>query len=240
MKNTIRINKGKCKIIAHRGLSAIERENTNAAFIAAGNRSYFGIETDIHRTNDGRFAVIHNHDTEYVSGEKLVICEHTLNELEQLILFDMNGGKSRSDLRIPTLEAYLSICETYDKICVIELKDAFSKSEMKEILALTEAAGRKDHCIYISFLPENMELLRSIDPDCKAQLLTGECTPETIKFLKKHNLGIDICYPALNEENISLLKQEGIEINCWTCDDPAEAERLIALGVDFITSNILE
>ena len=240
MKNTIQINKGSCKMIAHRGLSGIERENTNAAFIAAGNRSYFGIETDIHRTNDGRFAVIHNHDTEYVSGEKLVIGEHSLNELEQLILFDMDGGKSRSDLRIPTLESYLSICETYDKVCVIELKDAFSEAELKDILTLTENAGRKDRCIYISFLPENMELLRKLDASCKAQLLTGECTPDTIEFLKKNHLGIDIWYPALNEEDIALLKKENIEINCWTCDDPSEAERLIALGVDFITSNILE
>ena len=55
-------------MIAHRGLSGLERENTYPAFIAAGNRSYFGIETDIHKTADGEFVVIHDETTERVSG----------------------------------------------------------------------------------------------------------------------------------------------------------------------------
>ena len=55
-------------MIAHRGLSGLERENTYHAFIAAGNRSYFGIETDIHKTADGEFVVIHDETTERVSG----------------------------------------------------------------------------------------------------------------------------------------------------------------------------
>ena len=58
--DTIKINKNSTLLVAHRGLSGIETENTNAAFVAAGNRSYYGIETDIHRTTDGRFVVCHD------------------------------------------------------------------------------------------------------------------------------------------------------------------------------------
>ena len=43
---------GKTRMIAHRGASCLECENTAAAFIAAGNRSYWGMETDIFRTID--------------------------------------------------------------------------------------------------------------------------------------------------------------------------------------------
>ena len=46
--DTIKFDKKKTVMIAHRGLSGIETENTNSAFVAAGNRSYYGIETDIH------------------------------------------------------------------------------------------------------------------------------------------------------------------------------------------------
>ena len=56
--DTIKFNKKNVKIIAHRGLSGIECENTNAAFVAAGNRSYFGIETDVHITADGKFVLV--------------------------------------------------------------------------------------------------------------------------------------------------------------------------------------
>ena len=50
--NTIKLNTTgtNVKMIAHRGLSGLEAENTCAAFVAAGNREkYFGIECDIHR-----------------------------------------------------------------------------------------------------------------------------------------------------------------------------------------------
>ena len=51
--DTIKIRAGACKMVAHRGVSGLEKENTMAAFVAAGNRSYYGIATDIHRTLDG-------------------------------------------------------------------------------------------------------------------------------------------------------------------------------------------
>lgn len=53
-------------MIAHRGVSGIECENTAAAFVTAGNRSYFGIETDVHRTADGQYIIIHDDDTKRV------------------------------------------------------------------------------------------------------------------------------------------------------------------------------
>ena len=46
MKSPIFIEEhGNTKMVAHRGLSGIETENTAAAFVAAGNRGYWGSET---------------------------------------------------------------------------------------------------------------------------------------------------------------------------------------------------
>ena len=68
-KDTIKIaDHGSTKFVAHRGVSGLETENTAAAFIAAGNRSYYGVETDIWRTLDHRY--ICNHD-----GRSGRICE---------------------------------------------------------------------------------------------------------------------------------------------------------------------
>ena len=71
--DTVKINKGKTQMIAHRGLSALELENTCAAFVAAGNRSYFGIETDVHVTADGRVIIIHDDSTSRVSDADLSV-----------------------------------------------------------------------------------------------------------------------------------------------------------------------
>ena len=44
MMDTIKFNKANVKVVAHRGLSGLEPENTVAAFVAAGNRSYYGAD----------------------------------------------------------------------------------------------------------------------------------------------------------------------------------------------------
>ena len=67
--NTVKIEKLAVKMTAHRGVSGLETENTAAAFIAAGQRTYFGIETDIHKTADGHFICCHDSNIERVSGD---------------------------------------------------------------------------------------------------------------------------------------------------------------------------
>ena len=74
VKDTIKFeNKGEIKMIAHRGVSGLERENTAAAFVAAGNRSYWGIETDVHKTLDGKYVIFHDNTTLRLADEDLEI-----------------------------------------------------------------------------------------------------------------------------------------------------------------------
>ena len=48
MTDTIRLTQeNKPLMIAHRGMSGLEMENSASAFVSAGQRSHFGIETDV-------------------------------------------------------------------------------------------------------------------------------------------------------------------------------------------------
>ena len=87
--DTHKIAMRKPRMVAHRGLSGLERENTCAAFVAAGNRSYFGIETDVHCTADGQYVIIHDDTTTRVTGQELVVEETDMATLRQLRLFDV-------------------------------------------------------------------------------------------------------------------------------------------------------
>ena len=107
--DTIKIRAGSCKMVAHRGVSGLEKENTMAAFVAAGNRSYYGIETDIHRTLDGHYVAIHDADTGRVARQKLNVGQSTLAELRAICLNDIADGEPRGDLRIPTLQEYARV-----------------------------------------------------------------------------------------------------------------------------------
>ena len=77
-------------------------------------------------------------------------------------------------------------------------------------------------------------------PDQELYYLTGEYNQEILETLKRHRLNLDIYYKALTKEILEELHGEGILVNCWTCDDKEEAERLVSWGVDFITTNRLE
>ena len=83
--NTIKIRKNATLMIAHRVLSGIETENTNAAFVAAGNRSYYGIETDIYRTADGQFVVCHDGDLNRIAGVNVSVESIRLSESQSIL-----------------------------------------------------------------------------------------------------------------------------------------------------------
>ena len=67
-----------------------------------------------------------------------------------------------------------------------------------------------------------------------------EVTDAMISMLKENRLDLDLYYPQVNQKVVEQLHAKGIEINCWTCDDKETAEAIVDMGVDYITSNILE
>ncbi len=241
--DTVKINSGNTKMIAHRGLSGIERENTCAAFVAAGNRSYFGIETDIHVTKDGKFVIIHDETTEGVTlGKQIIDVEKAdFSEVENLILPDRDGAAVRRDLKLPLLEEYISICQKYEKKCVLEIKNYFKEADLERMVEVINEMGYTENVIFISFVLENCIKVRELLPGNDIQFLTAEeITDELTETLLKYRLNLDILYTRLNKENIATLHSKGIKVNGWTCDNKDEAEKLASLGIDFITTNILE
>ena len=238
--NTIKFEKKTTLVVAHRGLSGIEKENTNAAFVAAGNRSYYGIETDIHRTADGRFVVCHDDDLKRVAGEDILVESTTLAELQNVVLFDKDGTKNREDLRPSVLENYISICKKYEKHCVLELKSDFTDEEIAEIINIIKGLEYLENVTFISFVYSNVVKIRKFVPTQSVQFLFTKFTDEIVANLIAARIDVDVYFKALTKEWVDLFHENGLKVNCWTVDDKEKAEELAAWGVDFITSNILE
>ena len=238
--NTIKINAGSTLMVAHRGVSGLERENTASAFVAAGNRTYYGVETDIYRTADGRFVCNHDGNTVRVGGMNATMECTPWELLREVVLSDMDGTHDRYDLRLPSLENYISICKRYGKYCILELKSVFTPEETEKFIGIIKSYDYLDHVIFISFHYEDLVHVRAILPEQPCQFLTGDNSDELIAKLKADRMDIDIAHPSLNQERIDAMHAAGLKINCWTVDDPARAEELVMWGVDFITSNILE
>ena len=240
MYDTIHLNAANVKMVAHRGLSGLELENTNSAFIAAANRSYWGIETDVHRTVDGQFIVIHDDNTKRVAGDEMIVEKTTFETLRAIRLVDKDGQKGRRDLMMPSLAEYISICKKYGKEAVLELKNHMKPYQIDGIIGVIRECGWLEHTTFISFDLPNMICLRERLPEQSAQFLISEKTDWLVDTLKKYRLDLDIRHTAVTRELVDELHADGLKVNVWTVDTLEDAQRCIDCGVDFITSNILE
>lgn len=238
--NTIKFDKKNVRVVAHRGLSGIEVENTNSAFVAAGNRSYWGIETDIYKTADGNFVIGHDDNYKRISGEEIYLESQTLEALEKVVFFDKDGTKIRADLRPARLETYLKIVKKYEKHAVVELKSNFSIEEVAKIIEIVKSYDYLENTTFISFIYDNLTKIKSILPEQSCQYLFWKVTDEEIKRLVRDKIDVDVWVVELTKEQIEACHKAGLKVNCWTVDDPKKAEELASWGIDIITSNILE
>lgn len=236
--DTIKVEKKKTLMVAHRGLSGLERENSMNAFVAAVNRSYYATECDIHLTKDKVFVICHDDHTRRVSNFDVVIKETTYEDLQKVRLNGFNSDMPDRYLYLPTLLEYLQLHRKYNKQCVVEVKCPLSNEEVDMLLSLVN--DYLDLITFISFNLDNLIKIRDRNQDIRIQFLTSSYDDSLIPLLKQNKLDIDINYQALSLEIIQAFHEAKIFVNAWTINDKLVAEKFIDLGIDYITTNILE
>ena len=242
--DTIKIrNKKDTRIIAHRGVSGLEQENTYNSFFNAGFRSYFGIETDIHVTKDNKFIVCHDDNIKRVSGIDKIIEESTFDELRNIALLDKNG-KTNTMSRLPSLEEYINICKAFNKYAILELKGEMSEEILYSIYEIINNLKYLTKVIFISFHKNNLIKLKDIYEEGNYQYLsdidTDELKSDALNTANEYNFDLDVYHNFLTLDFIKKCKENNIKINVYTVNSFERATELIELGIDIITSNILE
>lgn len=237
---TLKIENENTKMIAHRGLSGLERENTMAAFIAACNKTYYGTECDIHLSKDNVFIICHDNKTGRVSPVNKTIRNCSYDELLEISLYDIDSKITRPYLKIPTLEEYLILSKKYQKKCIIELKPVFEDDEIIMLLKFIKKHNYLENVVFISFIEENLKKIRKFDSEVQMQYLVRDYSKDVLNFCRKVEADVDIDFTNLTKEQVSDFHKYGIKVNVWTVNNPIVALMLIAWNVDFITTNILE
>ena len=159
----IKINNNKALIIAHRGLSGIEVENTCASFSLAASKSYFGIETDVHVTKDNKFIICHDDSTKRLSGIDKIIENSTYDEIRSLPIYNKEG-KYDDNLFFPNLYEYISICKNNNKTCVLVIKNIMKKEHLQNMVIyaqrlllvtrMNNPLEKWTECLYSDFMKE--------------------------------------------------------------------------------------
>ena len=124
--------------------------------------------------------------------------------------------------------------------CVFTAKAEGGANRYDKIVSMIEKAGYLDHVIFISFALKNLISLRRRYPTQPAQYLIKEWDDKLLDTLEKYNLGIDIYYKSATPDNVRKVHALGQEYNVWTVNEAVDGDALVAMGVDYITTNILE
>lgn len=227
------------KYAAHRGLSALYPQNTVPAFRAAADEGFYAFEFDIHTTSDGEWVVIHNDTVDDMTDGTGDISSFTLDEIKQLNIDNGNGIEDYSELKIPTLEEALSVCDGSDIIPIIEIKSCDTKY-FPELLTALEQHGLIEKAVIISFEFDYLKELRGLSPDIEMMYLVGKPTKEAVDMcVENGNTGLN--FYGLNllpgAKALKYAKEKGLKIAAWTVDNTILADILTAAGIELITTN---
>ena len=226
------------KMIAHMGYHEECMPNTVEAFIAAGERSYYGIESDVRITADGEFVMFHDASVSDADGNSYVIRETNWEILKDIYLTDDGVA---TEYRLPLVEDYIKVCKDYGKVPVLELKDIHTKEEFELLFSKIDSVGYLSETVFISFFWDNCVLLRELLSDNTIMYLSEEqFRIELIDQLAEYRIDLDINRNKFWRPHLEQLHLSGIKVGVWTCDDPEETEKLISWGVDYVTTNVLE
>lgn len=211
------------EVIAHRGASGYEYQNSPAAFRRAVALGADGVELDIHTTNDGTFLV--HHDAE-VSGVGII------GELPHLAFanYRLPNGEG-----IPTLAEALRMLEGLD--VWVEVKTLPEQADGRLLEALDAGPTPARYAVH-GFDHRIVARLGDRRPELRRGALLASYLLDTLPVL--HGTGADTLWMEthlIDRPLVSELHADGIKIIAWTADDDREIRRLVALGVDGICGN---
>lgn len=235
-------------IVGHRGASHAAPENTLAAFDLAWQENADGIEGDFRLTADGQVVCIHDADTQRTTGQKLVVAESTLADLQVLDAGSWKDAKYASE-RMPTLRQVIDILPD-KKLLFIELKTGPEiVPAMQRVLSTADVP--LEQLIVIAFDQEVIRKCKKAMPRLRAhwlvryeQNLAGVWKPSSTQVISAlHACSADGLGSQANrnafEANFtqSLRRANLSEFHVWTVDDIELARFYVDQGAWSLTTN---
>ena len=222
-------------VIAHRGASGYEPENTLRAFELAIAQGAQMIEVDLHLTRDGHVVVIHGADLSETTNARGLVSNTTLADLRRA-----DAGKGE---RVPTLDETLELARGRVEL-YLEIKDPRAAAET---VRTVRAQGLGRSVMLASF---DLNLMRRLGEEAKDMRLglilgAGSLNPVAVlrtvlPWIALQHFNYQILSVQVNLCRRLLVRQtrsQGKELFVWTANDEGTMRRVIALGVDGIVTN---
>lgn len=226
------------QVIAHRGGSKEQDQNTLAALqnsYAAGVR---GFEIDVRLTQDHRIVLMHDDTVEKLTTGKGRVEEMSAAELAQV-------RTKKSGQPLPALEDVLDFIKSAPGAFIqVELK--CGKYSEPDRTALCEGAVKMvadrdlaDRVVFICFEPQALEKVKELGPRQATCLVADKVGPQLIKTARE--IGAEYLSVQLNNLYRSFVHDAhaaGLKVTTWTVGNEGDARLAIAMGTDYVTTDI--
>ena len=230
---------GGVTIIAHRGASHLAPENTLASVELAWQLGANAVEVDVRLTQDGRIVAIHDLTTDRTAGLHLEVAATASSHLRRLDVGRYKHPRFTGE-RIPYVEEVLRTVPPGRQLFV-EIK--CGPQILPPLVQTIAGSGKRSQIVLIGFDLGTMEAAKQMIPDvpvlwlCDKRLLISYGRSITERAKAGGVDGLDVHWSGLTRRFIRAVKATGLRLYVWTVDDPAQAVRLQAMGVDGITTN---
>jgi glycerophosphoryl diester phosphodiesterase len=223
-------------VVAHRGASIEQPENTIAAFEAAIDAGADAVEFDVRMTADGHAVVMHDADVSRTTDGTGLVSAMTLEEIRTL------GA--------PTLEETLR-CLSGRTAADIEIKNlpgepGFTperEAAVEATLDALDAVSFPGQVIVSSFNPASIAHSRALRPDVPTGLLTEyevdaeEALARAVSHGHAWVLPFVLKVLEASDGFAGRVHAGGALLGVWIADDPETARRLFELGADAVATN---
>ena len=185
------------------------------------------VELDVRRTADGKLVV--HHDAKI--GLKAIIRMRA----EDLPTY------------VPSLADSLDACEGME--VNIEIKSDGNEPDYDPkqavahaVVALLAERGDGARMLISSFDRDTIDRVHSLAPQLRTGFLFMEVWPDAARMMRDvataGHVAVHPYRKVVNAELVDAAHANGLQVNVWTVDKPAEMQQLAALGVDAIITNV--
>lgn len=233
--NTISLEKSvyapDTKIIAHRGYTTGNVENTISGLVSAASAGADLIEIDIQQTADGEFVVFHDRTLRRLTGKNGAIANMTLGELKTLTIH-ANGFNDK----ISSLDDFIEVAKALDVALLIELKVHGKETEdvlPKLVEKLKVYKVLDTHYVQSSDL-QMMAQLKKLAPNLRAGIVYAlNIGPmvETVDFISLEESWI-------TDQLIAELKQQKMDLFVWTLNKDHSLQEFIEKNVNGVITDL--
>jgi glycerophosphoryl diester phosphodiesterase len=210
-------------VIAHRGASGYEYENSRAAFRRAIMLDADGVELDVHATRDGGIVVHHDHELPGVGP------------IAQLSLAEAREVRIRNGEPLPLLMEILELVGHRD--VWVELKSLPAKYD-QELLDILERGPAPERYAVHSFDHRIIYRLGKAKADLKRGILLSAYLHDPVTVMRE--VGATALWQEwqqVDQDLVSQIHDAGGTVIAWTVNELGDLDRMVRLGVDGLCGN---